>query len=379
MASHLSAATRAKLDVFLGSLPGSAAVKLADAIERDRLLGGDFPHDEILSALRPALRLARATRRFPTPQRIFFQSFAGMLIDDTESREEREIARASLEPVWSWLSRRMGETFDARIAEIAAGVAAERPVDCAPALLALRLEAAEALHAALATAGGRDEMVKQLGSHRAVQDALTLARISRLRLLESHLSVIRSASAGLFTAGELLNALEVANHLAGDFVTAQGNEETRRRAREARDTVKAALAKILEAAPEEIRRALPFAKMGGFGRESAPLDLRWPPDLVKFDRARDYAEILAGLDRIAGDTGLVPQLELARSGAVATARAFAQALTREIRVARPGSQAGAFHAPALALLTVLLPPEDTDPLAAMRPTEGSTAASLYAT
>jgi len=379
MPFHLSAATRARLDVFLGSLPASTAVKLADAIERDRVLGGDFPHDEILSALRPALRAAHASRRFPPPQRVFFQPFAGMLIDDTESREEHEIARASLGPVWGWLSRKLGDTFGARVAEIAADIAGERPVESAPALLALRLEAAEALHAALATANGRDEMVRQLGSHRAVQDAITIARTSRLRLLESHLSVIRSASAGLFTPGELLNAFKVTGHLAGDFLAAQGHEETRRRAREARETVKSAIARILEAAPEEIRRALPFAKLGGFGRESAPLDLRWPPDLVKFDRARDYAEVLAGLDTLAADTGLAPQLELARSGAAATARAFAQALTGEIRVARPGSHAGAFLAPALALLTVLLAPEETDPLAALSPVEGSTAASLYAT
>jgi hypothetical protein len=91
------------LQSLLGKLPETAANKLAQAIEMDRLMDGhDLPHDDILRGLRPSLGQSSRTL---TPLRLFCQPFEDLL--DSQPRKTKQkavIARASVVPVWTWLS-----------------------------------------------------------------------------------------------------------------------------------------------------------------------------------------------------------------------------------------------------------------------------------
>ncbi|MES2255599.1 MAG: hypothetical protein V4559_11230 [Pseudomonadota bacterium] len=91
------------LQSLLGKLPEMAANKLAQAIEMDRLMDGhELPHDVILRGLRPSLGQSSRTQ---TPLRLFCQPFEDLL--DSQPRKIKHkavIARASVMPVWTWLS-----------------------------------------------------------------------------------------------------------------------------------------------------------------------------------------------------------------------------------------------------------------------------------
>ena len=71
------------LQTLLGKLPESAASKLAQAIEMDRLMDGrELPHDVILRGLRPSLSQSSRTL---TPLRLFCQPFEDLL--DSSARK----------------------------------------------------------------------------------------------------------------------------------------------------------------------------------------------------------------------------------------------------------------------------------------------------
>jgi len=94
------------LRAFLGTLPEPVAVRLAKAVELDRLADGKvLPHDLILEGLRPVLRRAENVERTPSPMRMFCQPFADLL--SSAPRKEKitgRIAHASIPKVWTWLS-----------------------------------------------------------------------------------------------------------------------------------------------------------------------------------------------------------------------------------------------------------------------------------
>lgn len=95
------------LKAFLAGLPAQIGLRLAKAVEVDRLAGGRMlPHALILEALRPALRSSARFERTPTPLRLFCQPFGDLLASETERKEKRKgrIARSSVMPVWHWLS-----------------------------------------------------------------------------------------------------------------------------------------------------------------------------------------------------------------------------------------------------------------------------------
>ena len=88
---------------FLGNLPEAAAGKLAQAVEVDRLMDGHgLPHDTILMGLRPSLRNSARTQ---TPMRLFCQPFEDLLVSQPRKEKQKAvILRASVVPVWSWVS-----------------------------------------------------------------------------------------------------------------------------------------------------------------------------------------------------------------------------------------------------------------------------------
>lgn len=92
------------LQDFLARLPSLAAVRLARAVEIDRLAGGTIlPHALILDALRPSLPERGA--RTPTPLRLFCRPFEDLLVQNGAKEKQRgRIPRASIVAVWRWLS-----------------------------------------------------------------------------------------------------------------------------------------------------------------------------------------------------------------------------------------------------------------------------------
>src|SRR5689334_7892833 len=94
------------LKAFLGSLPGSAAARLAMAVEVDRLMDGRaLPHEQILEGLRPVLRRDHYDRTL-TPLRLFCRPFQDLLTCcPRRTKQKGTIARGTLVPAWNWISR----------------------------------------------------------------------------------------------------------------------------------------------------------------------------------------------------------------------------------------------------------------------------------
>lgn len=92
---------------FLASLPEPIAARVARAVEVDWLAGGGaLPHEDIMQALRPALRGATDKQRTLNPMRQFCRPFEDLL--SSAPRKEKikgRIARSSVLPVWNWLSQ----------------------------------------------------------------------------------------------------------------------------------------------------------------------------------------------------------------------------------------------------------------------------------
>lgn len=95
-----------RLDDYLGHVTPALALRLARAVEIDRLKGGALPHGKILAALRPRLREATARLdRAATPQRLVCTAFEDLLVDRRGRKQRGRILRASIEPVWTWATR----------------------------------------------------------------------------------------------------------------------------------------------------------------------------------------------------------------------------------------------------------------------------------
>ncbi|MDE2182904.1 MAG: hypothetical protein KGJ78_07775 [Alphaproteobacteria bacterium] len=97
------------LRAFLGGLPEHAAVRLARAVEIDRLLDGKaLPHDLILDSLRPMLSKSSMVVRTPTPLRLFCRPFEDLLYSGPHKEKQKgRIMRANVVPTWNWLSSKV--------------------------------------------------------------------------------------------------------------------------------------------------------------------------------------------------------------------------------------------------------------------------------
>ena len=95
------------LRAFLGNLPERMAVRLARAIELDRLGDGVvLPHDAILDGLRPILRRGTNVARAVSPLRLFCKPFEDLLVSGPrKDKQVGRIARGSIPIVWKWLAR----------------------------------------------------------------------------------------------------------------------------------------------------------------------------------------------------------------------------------------------------------------------------------
>jgi hypothetical protein len=96
-----------KLRGFLRDLNPGARALLISELERKMLSGDNAAGAEIvLAELRRSLREGKTkTSRFGDPARVFFQTLEPFLVDDTPDHRHRgRIARATLEPMWLWIS-----------------------------------------------------------------------------------------------------------------------------------------------------------------------------------------------------------------------------------------------------------------------------------
>jgi len=101
-------AAKEQLRDYLRELKPAARSLLATELERAHLRGESPPGASlILEALSEAAR--REGHRLPrvgNPQRLFFAPIEPFIVDDAPERQHRgRIARACLDPIWTWICR----------------------------------------------------------------------------------------------------------------------------------------------------------------------------------------------------------------------------------------------------------------------------------
>lgn len=167
------------LSGFLHQLPENVATRLAKAVEVDRLIGGELPHEEILRALRPQLRVPPKAPRMPTPQRFFCNPFEDLLIDSERSiKQKGRIARSSIAPVWNWLAHDLMLQRHQELTEaIRKAIVAGREEEIQYKLADLWSESAAALKAALADEKRRNFAARHLGGVAVAEDAAEIALV----------------------------------------------------------------------------------------------------------------------------------------------------------------------------------------------------------
>lgn len=107
--SKLNLAKKDQLEVFLSQVKDHELEKLVDAVERDRMVGGqELPHETLLDLMRPALREKEFSSRVPTPERLFCVAFEDLLNALPDRRKQfGRIARSSIRPMWEWLRKEL--------------------------------------------------------------------------------------------------------------------------------------------------------------------------------------------------------------------------------------------------------------------------------
>jgi hypothetical protein len=166
------------LQAFLGSLPQEIAMRLARAVELDRLMDGKgLPHEAILTGLRPILRQAGQPVRTMTPLRLFCRPFEDLLTSATSRvKQKASLSRANVAPIWLWLSRTLAaDETQAFVAETKALILTQK-MDEAMARAALFWTlAGNKIREALASDAGRKAARAALNGDIAVADAEEIA------------------------------------------------------------------------------------------------------------------------------------------------------------------------------------------------------------
>lgn len=168
---------KTQLTDFLGQVPDEIAARLARAIEIDRLVGNTgLPHDDILKALRPQLTKAGVAPRTPSPQRFFCRPFEDLLVSEVSAKKRKgRIARASIQPVWNWLSTELiPEAHAALITRIRFAILNSRDDEVQAKCAELWNAASAALKDALRNERTRVQVVKKLGPG-TTEDAAEIA------------------------------------------------------------------------------------------------------------------------------------------------------------------------------------------------------------
>jgi hypothetical protein len=167
-----------QLMAFLSGLPETLALRLAKAVEVDRLAEGkQLPHDLILDGLRPILRRAMRVDRTPTPKRLFCRPFEDLLVSSSRKEKQRgRIARASIAPVWNWLAQTLApEASITYCTSLREAILAYRTQDIEANAANYRVVAGHTMREALASETGRKSARLALGGEMVLADAEEMA------------------------------------------------------------------------------------------------------------------------------------------------------------------------------------------------------------
>lgn len=162
---------------FLGGLPSDIAMRLARAVEVDRLMDGKaLPHQTILDGLRPVLRGGPYPSRTLTPLRLFCRPFEDILTSTRSKKQKASLARTSVLPTWLWLSRTiMPGPAQAFVAETKTLILAQRPEEATARAAQFWSLAGEAMRQAVATEAGRKAARIALNGDAVLADAEEMA------------------------------------------------------------------------------------------------------------------------------------------------------------------------------------------------------------
>jgi hypothetical protein len=163
---------------FLGSLPESLVLRLARAVEIDRLSEGkQLPHDLILEGLRPVLRRAMRVDRTPSPKRLLCRPFEDLLSSlPRKDKQKGRIARNSIMPVWNWLAQSLlPEQIVAYVAAIRDAVLAYQVPEAEACAREFRALAGHTMRDALGDDTGRKAARLALGGENVLLDADEMA------------------------------------------------------------------------------------------------------------------------------------------------------------------------------------------------------------
>lgn len=163
---------------FLRTLPETAAVRLAKAVEVDWLAGGRaLPHEEIMLALRPALRRIPNAERTLNPLRLFCKPFEDLLSSwPRKEKVKGRIHRDSVLPIWNWLSQTLiPDAMNKFSVGVKTAVLSFKAEDIRGHALEVWPAAAVAINNALDTEAKRKAARNALGNAMVVADALEIA------------------------------------------------------------------------------------------------------------------------------------------------------------------------------------------------------------
>jgi hypothetical protein len=166
----------ARLREFLRTLPVETCARILDALDRAREAGEAFPGAELIDReLRSIVRATRQAQPRNLAQRHFFAVLEPFLTDEAlPFKRAARIERASLPPIWNWLSRDIVPADFAAYAENVAAALARQDVEKARTLTAkLHRSLVPIARAALHARGDEAQQRKvaaQVGGQRVVDD-----------------------------------------------------------------------------------------------------------------------------------------------------------------------------------------------------------------
>jgi hypothetical protein len=169
-----------KLREFLGQLPPKSQALLIREFER-AIERGDDPvvPNFVLGELRKIVRQdsENATPRSKDPARLLFAMLDPFLVDNGPKPRPGQIRRASLAPVWLWLSR---EGLPDQIKALEEAVAGDAP-DLDRTIRKIQMAAAEAINAAATPGPDRQRALARIGAPEMAEDIAAIGAVLQIR------------------------------------------------------------------------------------------------------------------------------------------------------------------------------------------------------
>jgi hypothetical protein len=178
-----------RLREYLRALKPEVRAMLVVELERGLLRGEESAgNDFVLQELRRAIRAeAQKVPRIGDAARMFFVPLEPFLIDgSSDHKRTGRVARAALEPIWSWLGRDLMPAETKALAEdIHRALLANDRIKAEQLVRALHDRAIHRMKDALAAVGSDEKaqrrLAVQVGTSRALEDVTTLLGILELR------------------------------------------------------------------------------------------------------------------------------------------------------------------------------------------------------